>query len=655
MWGVRRTALVSVVAALVGGAVAPPARAADAVTAQVLMPTSLPPGGSTTLVLDPSLGLVSSVVDPSGDFSFSKPTYLFHQYSYLSASLDAVPASTAPHDLDLTLADSSHVTCTGCLRVAQSLSAPTGTVTPGDGTLSFSLTPPTVPAGETLLGYRVGLSDGTWFDTSSSTPVVSGLSNGQYYGVIIAARTDQRVGERLDLSGTPGRAPATPAVTLAPGLHKVTADATTTSDNYPVTYHWTVKVGSLTSYTADDTGPLEISTYGARDTVTVTARATTQLGSSATSAPVSATSLTYPSAPRLVRTSFADGRLTVAWNPPLDNGGRPVTGYDLVLTTGGTTTHRRLTGTTYTQAAVAGSTVISRVRAITQIAIGDEGRTDSSADLGEAVALDSTGHVRRRFLENGYWYGMGSPVMVGTPSIARAHSGVRLVVAGDKDGRVWGHTSTSGWRVMTSTRCWRPAASFAKSFNYLYVGCVSSDGHLLAMSLVLKGSSVPTGIHLAKFTWKPLGRLASVRGSFVFRTAPFDSAGHNVVAAEPFGAGLTRLPLTCASDPGAGTGGTGNYDNGEGWASCLATSTKLVWVRASLENFRGTRSTGAAILPFAAVGQPSLFVSRVGIRGLIAIVGKDGVVRELDTAFRTWRTAGGLTVKPGLSVVQYRG
>jgi hypothetical protein len=67
------------------------------------------------------------------------------------------------------------------------------------------------------------------------------------------------------------------------------------------------------------------------------------------------------------------------------------------------------------------------------------------------------------------------------------------------------------------------------------------------------------------------------------------------------------------------------------------------------------RVTHGAALPFTAVGQPGLFLTRGGDRGLIAVVGKDGVVRELDTAFRTWRTAGGLTVKPGLSVIQYRG
>jgi hypothetical protein len=608
------------------------------------------------LVLDHSLGLVSKVEDPSGDFSFSAPTYLFHQYSQVGVSLKAVPASSTAHDLDITLADSSHVTCTGCLRVAQELAEPTGTVTAGDGTLSFALTPPSIPAGETLQGFRIVLSDGTWFDTASSTPVASGLVNGQPYTVLVSARTDQRVGEPLFLAGQPGRPPATPVVTLTPGLHKVTATATATSDNYAVTYHWTVKVGTLTSYNADSTGPLEISTYGARDTVTVTARATTKLGSSGTSAPVSATSLTYPSAPRLVRTSYADGRLTVAWNPPADNGGRPVTGYDLVLTTGGATTHRRLTGTSYTQPAVAGSSVTSRVRAITQVAIGDEGRTNSTADLGEAVALDGTGHVRRRFLENGYWYGMGGPVMVGTPSIARSRSGMRLVVAGDKDGRVWGWTSTSGWRVMTATRCTRPAASFSHLNDVLHVGCVSSDGHLLATNLSVKGTSVPTGIRLARFTWKPLGRIASVRGSFVFRTAAFDTAGHNVVAVEPFGEGLTRLPLACAGDPGAGTGGPGNYDPDGAWAGCLATSTRLVWVETDAFNFHtSVRVTHGAALPFTAVGQPGLFLTRGGDRGLIAVVGKDGVVRELDTAFRTWRTAGGLTVKPGLSVIQYRG
>jgi hypothetical protein len=362
------------------------------------------------------------------------------------------------------------------------------------------------------------------------------------------------------------------------------------------------------------------------------------------------------SAPRQLRTSYSGALLSVAWTAPSNDGGNPVTGYDMWLTISGSTTYRRQTATTYAVPARAGASVALRVHAITGAGAGDDAYLSSTADLGEAVALDSMGHVRRRYVENGAWSSLGGPVLIGTPFLARARSGVQLVVGGDSDGRIWGWTATSGWHVMSSTRCWRPAAAFEQVINTLTVGCVRGDGRLLATALDVRGSSVPTGLKFSVFSDKPLGRLAAVRHTLVFRVAAFDSAGHNVSAVSPFGPGSTKLGLACASDPGAGSGGNGNYDSGDGWAACLTSSTRLAWLAADTSDFLTShRTIGSATLPFAAQGQPSLFLSRVQPRALIGVVGKDGVLRELDTAFRTWRVAGGLTVRPGISLLQYRG
>lgn len=646
MGGMRRAALLMSVAALVSGGLSAPARADTPLTA-LLVPGTLAPGSSSVRVLlDPTLPAVTAVTDLSGEFSFTAPMHLLGAQKGVFASLPSSGVTDGPHDLDLTLADGSHRTCQGCLAVGQPLAAPTGSLTPQDGALALSLSAPGPADGVT--SYRVLLSDGSFRDVPTETSVLTGLNNGTNYSLLVAAVAGQRAGQALPLSGRPGRPPASPTVKLTPGLNSVTANATTTADGYDVTYSYTVTVGSgqPTHVTTND--PLVVHAPG-RQVVSVSATATSQLGASVASAPVHVTSYGPPSVPRLLRTRYADGVLTSAWTPPVTDGGTPVKAYDVTTTVSGSRSVRRVATTSLARAVPAGASITVAVRAVTAVAVGDEAIRSVTADVGELVALDAGGHVRRRLLASGSWTSLGGPVLTGTPSLARTSRGDGLVVAADSSGRVWGWTHASGWRVISTTRCRRPAAALDGA-NTLTVACVGSDGRLLATNRRLTSSAVPTGLRFSRFAAKPLGRLAAVDHVVVFRVAPFDGAGHNVLAVNPFGSKTSRLPLACASDPGAGTG-----QHGDGWVACLASGSKLLWLHSQSADLSAQRSTAFAALPFRARGQAGVFGTRYGDRGEIAVVDEHGVVQELDTAFRTLRVASGLRVQAGVSVLQLRG
>ena len=505
----------------------------------------------------------------------------------------------------------------------------------------------TAPA-DGVTSYRVLLSDGSFRDLPTAAGSITGLTNGTNYALLVAAVNGHGAGQALPLTSRPGRPPASPTVTLTSGLSTVTARATTTSDGYDVTYAFTVTVGSASPTQMTTNEPLVVHTSG-RQTVSISATATSQLGTSAPSAAVRATSYGPPSPPRLLRTRYVSGVLTTSWNPPYTNGGTPVTGYDVTTTVSGSKSVRRVTSTSVTRTVAAGASVTVQVRAVTAAAAGDEAIRSVTADVGELVALDAAGHVRRRLLATGSWTSLGGPVLIGTPSLARTPRGEALVVAGDSNGRVWGWTHVSGWRVLSATRCRRPAAALDGA-NDLTVFCVGGDGHLLATNRHLTSSTLPTGLRFVRFAAKPLGRLAAINHVVVFRVAAFDQAGHDVLAVNPFGSTTRRLPLACASDPGSGTGA-----HADGWVACLGSSTKLLWLHDQAADLSAKYSTTSAVLPFRARGQAGVFGTRYGDRGEIAVSDEHGTVQELDTAFRTLRVATGLRVQAGVSVLQSRG
>jgi outer membrane protein OmpA-like peptidoglycan-associated protein len=224
--------------------------------------------------------------------------------------------------------------------------APTAvSVARGDGQVSVSFTAPASDGGSTITGYRVTrLPGGVQTSCPGSPCAITGLTNGTAYTFTVEAinavgtSAAGSSGSSVTPAGAPG-GPRNGAATGRPGSARVTFDPPTSDNGSPVTgYQLTLTpsgggtpvVVSCSASPCDVTGLADGTTY----TVTVAARNTAGTGS-----PVAAGSVTpvaAPGAPTALQTVSRDAAALLSFVPPVADGGRPITSYD-VSTDGGTT------------------------------------------------------------------------------------------------------------------------------------------------------------------------------------------------------------------------------------------------------------------------------------------------------------------------------
>jgi hypothetical protein len=231
--------------------------------------------------------------------------------------------------------------------------APTiGTATPGNGTATVTWT---APAG-TLTGFNVQVVDAdtevpvrtiTGVGPGASSAVVDGLSNGSSYRLRVQAINEFGTGPFSALSNAV--TPFAPIVAGAPTI------GTATAGNTSATVNWTPPASNggspITSYEVQAfTGPTFTTPVGGLRTAPGTAtslavggltngtqyrfqvRAVNAAGNSPFSAlSNTVTPATVPGAPQILNATSGDASATVRWNAPANNGGSPVTGYEVLV------------------------------------------------------------------------------------------------------------------------------------------------------------------------------------------------------------------------------------------------------------------------------------------------------------------------------------
>jgi titin len=217
-------------------------------------------------------------------------------------------------------------------------------VIPGDGQLTVSFSPRVFDANSAGVrptkGYYVRLSSGEFqkitFTTSSPT-TITGLDNGRTYTVRVST-VDTGWHESDDsapVDGTPRGAPgAVAGVSATPGNGSTVVAFTPGSDGgAPVTgYTVTATDGVHPPVTASGTSsPVAVTGLAPRTAYTVTVTATNVVGTGSPSAPAAVTTFGGPDAPGDVVVTPLDGAAQVAFDPPVDDGGSPVTGYTVVV------------------------------------------------------------------------------------------------------------------------------------------------------------------------------------------------------------------------------------------------------------------------------------------------------------------------------------
>ena len=210
------------------------------------------------------------------------------------------------------------------------------TVTPGDGTLTLTWDPPADLGGFPVTTYRASYSTGGPFTTVSTallTTTFSGLANATAYTVRVYAVTAVGDGTAAVASATPFGVPDAVVITPTRGDSEVSLSWTTAAPNgSPVTsYELQYKLSSDPTWST----PLPPSAFSA--TVTGLTNGLSydfrvralNLGGAAPYAVVSATPAAAPGTPQNFTAVGGDESITIDWDVPLDDGGSPITSYDV--------------------------------------------------------------------------------------------------------------------------------------------------------------------------------------------------------------------------------------------------------------------------------------------------------------------------------------
>ncbi len=218
-------------------------------------------------------------------------------------------------------------------------SAPTITsITPGDGSLSVAFTAGASTA--TITDYQYSLNGVNFFSLSSTTSplVISGLTNGTLYPVVIRAVNSAGPGETSSsVSSTPSALPGAPTITsLVDGGSGtslvVTFTAGYTGGSSITDYEYAISVGlnsnSFGSYSSvgSTTSPFTITGLTNGTAYTVKLRAKNTAGYGPGSAFQNGVTLAAPNAPSITSVTSGDGRLRIIYSAytSVTNGGSAI-------------------------------------------------------------------------------------------------------------------------------------------------------------------------------------------------------------------------------------------------------------------------------------------------------------------------------------------
>ena len=224
--------------------------------------------------------------------------------------------------------------------------APTGlSATPGNGTVSVTFTPPANNGGNAISNYAYSTNNGTTY-TEFATPyittpvVIPGLINGTTYNIKLRAVNDAGQGaDSSSVTVTPRTTPGAPTgLSATPGDGSVSVTFTTPTENGGnaiTNYGYSINGSGYILFTpAITSSPALITGLTNGTTYNIKLRAVNEVGQGIESVIIAVTPRTIPDAPTSLSATPGDGRITLAFMAPTNNGGNAITNYAYSINNG---------------------------------------------------------------------------------------------------------------------------------------------------------------------------------------------------------------------------------------------------------------------------------------------------------------------------------
>jgi hypothetical protein len=231
------------------------------------------------------------------------------------------------------------VTVTPTIPVLRPPSAPLNLVAvPQDGQATVSFTEPLDPGDRPISGYEYSVDGGRTYTPIASPPppgtsvTITGLANGVINEIVLRA-----------VSAAGAGAPSRPVESLYAVVPDAPFDLLAVAEPEGVTiiftdgddggsaitdHEYSINGGEWLSFTTpQNSSPVSIDGLDPGVPLSIRLRAVNDVGPGAASLPIEFTPLGPPSPPRDVDARRSGSTVTLTWTPPLNDGGRPVTGY----------------------------------------------------------------------------------------------------------------------------------------------------------------------------------------------------------------------------------------------------------------------------------------------------------------------------------------
>ena len=226
----------------------------------------------------------------------------------------------------------------GAPSAPQSLAA-----SPGDAQVTLTWSPPAEDGGADITGYQYQVDDGGWNGAGGadarSVVVSSGLENGQSYTFSLRAVNDVGEGAAATVDATPQAtvtAPSAPQNLAAePGDSQVTLTWSPPANDggADITgYEYQVDQGGWNGAGGSDARSVVVSNLENLRQYSFSLRALnggTEAGAAASVNATPRAAITAPSVPRNLEAEVGDTLVRITWDPPADNGGSDLTGYQM--------------------------------------------------------------------------------------------------------------------------------------------------------------------------------------------------------------------------------------------------------------------------------------------------------------------------------------